>query len=270
MNIDFRNRTIAIIGTIVLHAIVLFILYSIAITANPTQPTTDSGIFVQIGNIDEANGTFEPFMPDPQHIEETQPPTPEELQPNQVTEEQLITQDIEESIAIEEQRKKEEAEKKRKAEELRKRQEEERLLAEQREKENRVNNAMQNAFGNGNGSNGSKGMDNKNQGTAGSLQGNASSGATQGIGGWGNFNLNGRKCLDLPKPDYNSNAEGTVVVEITVDVNGNVIESSIKAGSSTNERLRRAALKAAQKAKFDISSQNVNQMGTITYYFKQR
>lgn len=258
-----RNRTIALIGTVLLHCIVLCILFFIVLKSEPVATDMGSGVFVQIGNIDEASGTFEPYNP------EQQLPiaTPEQVveQPKPEVEE-FITQESEESIAIK-QKKKEEAEK-RKREEAERR-EQERLIAEQRDKTNRINNAMQNAFGAGNTSAASRG-DGEGEGVQGSPSGNAPTGTNQGVGGWGGFSLDGRRCLSLPKPAYNSNIEGTVVVEITVDKNGSVITASVKAGSTTNESLRRAALSAAQKAQFDKTSKNITQKGTITYYFKQQ
>lgn len=229
----------------------------------------ESGVFVQIGYIDEANGTFEKNNPEQTHIEQTT--TPEtETSPPDIESKELLTQDTEESISLEEQKRKEEAKRKRIEEEKRKREEEQRLLAEQREKENRVNNAMQAAFGNGSDTQEKKGDAPRGTGVQGSTTGNASASTTQGIGGWGGFSLNGRRCLDLPKPSYESNVEGTVIVDITVSREGNVIAASVKAGSSTNASLRKAALDAARKARFNTSTENVNQMGTITYYFKQR
>ena len=159
------------------------------------------GVFVQVGYIDEASGTFEPYMPEPVEPVVT-PSQPEQLPDVDIN--NLITQDSEETIAIEEKKKREEEEERRREEQL-KREAEERLLAEQREKEQRVSNVMQNAFGGA--SEGNRGTAEQGEGVQGSLSGNASSGVSQGIGGWGGFSLQGRKCLDLPKPRYNSNVE---------------------------------------------------------------
>ena len=59
-------------------------------------------------------------------------------------------------------------------------------------------------------------------------------------------------------------------MEITVDKEGRVLAATIKAGSAPNAALRTAALEAAKKARFDTSDKPNNQVGTITYYFKQR
>lgn len=262
-----RNRIIAATGTLLVHVVVLYILFCIVLKSEPVPQDMGSGVFVQIGNIDEASGMFEPYMP-----EEVLPPTERIEIPVEPDVEELITQETEESISLEE-KKKQEAEKRRREEERRRieaeRREQERLLAEQRDKASRVNNAMQNAFGSGSTQSTSRG-DGAGEGVQGSPTGNAPTGASQGIGGWGGFSLAGRKCLSLPKPTYNSNVEGTIVVEITVDREGRVSAATIKAGSSTHEGLRKAALSAARKALFDKSSKHNTQVGTITYYFKQR
>ena len=75
---------------------------------------------------------------------------------------------------------------------------------------------------------GSKG-DTEGEGIQGSPTGNAPSGATSGTGGYGSFNLGGRSLGEggLPRPVYNVQDEGRVVVTITVNPAGHVIATSI-------------------------------------------
>lgn len=93
-----------------------------------------------------------------------------------------------------------------------------------------------------------------------------------GAGGAGNgisYNLGNRRAKNLPKPAYNSQEQGKVVVKILVDKNGNVIRTSIKKGTNiTDPGLRKLAQEAAQKAKFtpDSNAPEVQQ-GEITYNF---
>lgn len=86
-----------------------------------------------------------------------------------------------------------------------------------------------------------------------------------------NFNLAGRSlCSTPPTPEYNSESEGKVVVEIRVDRKGNVVSASPgKAGTSTNDPiLREAAKNAALKTKFNSDPNAAEiQVGTITYTF---
>ena len=75
----------------------------------------------------------------------------------------------------------------------------------------------------------------------------------------------------LPRPVYNVQEEGRVVVSITVNPAGQVIATSINRQTNTvNAALRKAALDAAKKARFNAVEGVNNQTGTITYYFNLR
>lgn len=263
MTANRRNRIIAAASTLIVHVAVLYILLSIVLKSPPASLDIESGVFVQIGNIDAASGTFEPYSSSVEQVLsiEASDDAQADVDADPDTED-ILEQNTEESVTIEQKREEEE---RRRAEEVRKQKEEEQKLAEQREKTSRVNIAMQNAFGADTGQSESRDAD-----VQGVSSGNANFGATQGADGWGRFSLAGRKCLSLPKPSYDSNVEGTVVVEITVNKTGQVITANVKAGSSTNESLRKAAISAARKALFDKSDKSINQVGTITYYFKQQ
>ena len=116
---------------------------------------------------------------------------------------------------------------------------------------------------------GSKGST-EGTGVQGSPTGNSSTGATAGTGGYGTFNLGGRSIGEggLPRPVYNVQDEGKVVVTITVNPAGQVIGTSINRQTNTvNPALRKAAEDAAKKARFNTVSGLNNQTGTITYYF---
>ena len=67
---------------------------------------------------------------------------------------------------------------------------------------------------------------------------------------------------------YNVQDEGRVVVTITVNPAGQVIATEINKQTNTvNPALRKAALDAARKARFNAVDGLNNQVGTITYYF---
>ena len=73
----------------------------------------------------------------------------------------------------------------------------------------------------------------------------------------------------MPKPIYNVQDEGRVVVTIVVDPQGRVVSTSINKKTNTvNSKLQKAAEDAARKARFNTISGVDNQSGTITYYFK--
>jgi protein TonB len=83
--------------------------------------------------------------------------------------------------------------------------------------------------------------------------------------------LNG-KAISLPKPAYpaiarQAHASGTVVVQVTIDENGNVISATPVSG---HPLLRGVAVQAARGARFSptkLSGQPVKVTGVITYNF---
>lgn len=84
------------------------------------------------------------------------------------------------------------------------------------------------------------------------------------------FSLKGRNAVRIPNPVYTCDTAGKVVVNITVDANGYVIDTSINRRSSntTNECLTERALEYSAGAKFTKLAGRDSQPGTITYYFK--
>lgn len=90
---------------------------------------------------------------------------------------------------------------------------------------------------------------------------------TQGI----SFSLSGRTPVALPKPEYNIQREGIVVVEVTLDNNGNVTNAvpGVRGSTTINDYLMNSARNAALKAKFNAKHDGPRfQKGTITYHFK--
>jgi TonB family protein len=90
---------------------------------------------------------------------------------------------------------------------------------------------------------------------------------TQGI----SFSLSGRTPVALPKPEYNIQREGIVVVEVTLDDNGNITNAvpGVRGSTTINDYLLNSAKNAALKAKFNAKHDGPRfQKGTITYHFK--
>lgn len=87
--------------------------------------------------------------------------------------------------------------------------------------------------------------------------------------GFGDYKLSGRKVLTQPDVTYNCNVEGTVVVEISVDKTGKVVNAKHTRGGRNDVKcLVDVAIQAALKTKFDSSTTANNiQIGTITYNF---
>ena len=132
-------------------------------------------------------------------------------------------------------------------------------------------NLMANAFGKG------SGMSRKSDEMAeeGSSKGSPDSGMEYGAtaaSGMGTYDLEGRSLGGdgkLPKPVYNVQEEGRVVVTVTVNPEGKVISANINRRTGTTSlALRNAALNAAKSAVFNRINGLNNQEGTITYYFK--
>jgi TonB family protein len=105
------------------------------------------------------------------------------------------------------------------------------------------------------------------EGTQGIETGVAEAEKAVGIGVQGTFDLNGRSLSGegLPRPINTVQAEGRVVVTITVNPAGEVIATSINLRTNTTDpQLRKAAEDAARRAKFNVTDGIDNQTGTIT------
>ena len=293
-----KNKVTGLVGTLVLHAIVLVLLFLIAISK--PKPVEEGGVPVMLGNMELAQGDADPYtLTDVDILNEPQLPaesTIPEPVPETPSEADMITQNDEPTIAVP---KKETPKPKTKTEKVKaktenvkanpknepakpkekteaeKRAEAERLAAEKKAAEERAAaeaaaKRIAGAFGKGT-QMGSKGAASSGQGIQGSPTGNSADGKTSGVGGYGTFDLNGRSLGPggLPMPVYNVQEEGRVVVTITVNPAGQVIQTSINKRTNTaNASLRKAAEDAARKARFNAVDGVNNQTGTITYYFK--
>lgn len=103
---------------------------------------------------------------------------------------------------------------------------------------------------------------------AGHSQGNTRSGQTSGAP---QANLKGRHFVGtIPKPSYSVQEEGTVVVKIKVNGQGQVISATPgEKGTTVNDiKLWQAARKAAMESHFNVNNSPVDQYGTITYIFR--
>ncbi len=83
--------------------------------------------------------------------------------------------------------------------------------------------------------------------------------------------LNG-KAISLPKPPYppiakQAHASGTVVVQVTIDENGNVISAHAVSGHPLLQAVAVAAARGARFSPTKLSGQPVKVTGVITYNF---
>ena len=271
-----KGKYIGIVGALLVH--VAFILLLILVGFALPEQQDEDGMPVMLGEVPNAFGSADPSLVKVDVMPETVAPKVQET-----VEQEMLTQEDEETVVIkpkaepkkEEVKKKPEKPEKTEAEKA----EEARKLAEakaereRREAEEAARKRVAGAFGKG-AQMGSKGTT-EGTGIQGSPTGNAPEGASSGTGGYGTFDLGGRSLgagTSLPKPVYNVQEEGRVVVNITVNPAGQVIATSINLShtNTPNRFLRKAAEDAAKKARFEAVERMTNQIGTITYNFKLR
>jgi colicin import membrane protein len=275
-----------IAGTIVIHIIVLAMLFIFGFKV-PPPPENEEGILVNFGTDETGMGLIEPSPPAVQ--QETSPPPPASVV-TKTNEEPLLTQNNEEAPAVKkvdpeaEKRRLEkiEADKKRReeleAERIRIAQEEaerKRIEAEQQRQADitsRTRNALANSKNAGTSSTG-EGVTG-GQGNQGSPTGSVESmnrGEGSGLGDKGiSYDLKGRGTRNLPRPQGDYQEEGKVIVEITVDREGKVIQAvpGVKGSTTLDSYLLRIAKEAALAAQFDSNPDAPPaQKGTITYNF---
>ena len=268
-----KGEFVGALGALLVHVAVIALLILVSFTV--PQPDEDAGgVPVMLGNVESARGFDDPSLVDVDILpEEPEAPAPAETQPELPSEQDLLTQTEEEEVV-----KPKEPVKKPEKTEAEKAAEAKRLAEEKAERERKAaeeaaKKKVANAFGKGAQMGGSKGTSASGTGTEGSKDGNSSTGAKTGTGGYGTFDLGGRSLGtgSLPKPAYNVPEEGRVVVNITVNPAGVVIGTSINPQTNTvNSTLRKAAEDAAKKARFNTVEGPNNQTGTITYYFNLR
>jgi TonB family protein len=269
-----KDDLYSLLGSVGFHLLILLVL-SLTILST-VVPEEDSGVLVNLGNVDEAAGTFEPLNTGQEPMEETTPPPPP-TPTVETAKEELVTQDVEESVALaeakkkkEEQRKKEEAIKREQDRIQKEKLEQQRLADAQRQKELAIKNKVAGAFGAGSAAGSSQGSGETGSGNQGSPFGNSDHGANSGVGGYGSVSLNGRQTIGLlPKPEDTGQQEGQIVIEIKVNWEGVVTEAKIGKGTKIDDQvMRNSAIKAALKAKFEKKPGSIDQIGTITYRYK--
>jgi colicin import membrane protein len=277
------DKSLGVFGTIVFHLLLLLALIFISISS--VDPG-DEGILVALGDSPTGQGQFTPSSsapaaqtstPPASQPASTPPPTPSASTPAR---QQVLTQNTEEAPAISAQEKARQEEQKRIAEQERQRQaeierqrkaEQERQRQEELERQKReqqaaaVRNTVSGALSDS-GSNSQSAGDTDGSGTQGALTGDHNA-----TNKWVEHSLKGRDPDgEWPRPEYPIEEQGKVVVNITVDKNGNVIRAEATPSGSTfqNKELWRAAERAAYKAKFNKAPEAAaEQHGSITYHF---
>ena len=283
-----NERTKGIIGTSLTAIITMVLLIIVAFSA-PEPPETEEGILVNFGLDETGLGMIEPSAPPV----ETEPASPPPVTQNTQTEESILTQNIEDAPEVKkvdpeaERKRLEKIEADRKIREQmdaeRKQKEaeeaERKRIAADQKREADIKNKTRDAL-----------AGSKNAGTTSTSEGVAGGTGNQGVptgsadsqnrgdgSGQGNqgisYNLGDRGAQSLPKPNYDYQEGGKVVVEVSVDRSGKVTSANPGAKGSTtlNADLLRVAKEAALKARFEPKADApVTQKGTITYNFVLR
>jgi outer membrane biosynthesis protein TonB len=276
-------------GTVFIHAGVLILMVLLGFST-PTPPETEEGILVNFGTDETGAGLIEPSAPSA--VEEASPaPVADATLTSE--EEPVLTQNTEEAPVVK--KVDPEAEKKRleqieaekirraelEAERIKKVQEEterKRIAAEQQRQQeimDRTKNALAGSRNTGTNTTGEGVTGGEgNQGvTSGSVD-SQNRGDGSGLGNSGiSYDLEGRRHQEIPIPKYDYNASGKVVVEVSVDRSGNVIQavSGIKGSTTLDEYFLKVARDAALKAQFESKTDApAIQKGTITYNFVLR
>ena len=251
---DHKN---GIIGTLLFNGFILILLIFLGFTT-PLPLPEEEGILINFGYDDAGSGLIEPEnnaeTDNKELVNENNVSTPTE------SEDSKLTQDFEEAPEVIKTPEK-------KNEKTQEQIEQERQEQERQELENSLSNAFNNSDNNNNSSSQGENGTSGNQGDPdGSLNTNGNGHGSKGI----SYSLNGRKANSLPKPAYTTNEGGIVVVEITVDPNGNVKTATpgMPGSTTNNAALLAAAKKAALKTKFNKKQgAPAKQIGTITYKF---
>lgn len=278
-----NNRLQGIIGTVVVHFIILLILF--VVTLHAATPDEESGVPVMLGSAELSQGDADPYtLTEVDVLDELQPETaPADPSVETPSEQEMLTQDLEETVAMKPQKKpvkpktevktppKKQPEQPKQPTKTPEQIAAEKRAAAEKAAAEEAAKKIAGAFGKGS-SMGNRGTGTTGSGVQGSSTGNSNTGKSTGVGGVGSWDLNGRSLTgSLPIPVYNVQDEGRVVVTIVVNPSGRVISTSINKRTNTvSTALRRAAEEAARKARFNVTDGVNNQTGTITYYFKLR
>lgn len=242
-----KDKGIAIVGTIVFHALAVLVLFLMAFKT-PLPLPGEEGVEVDLGMMDQGMGNLQPETP----------AIPMAAQPQQETsknEEDIVTQNDDEAPALE------------KPKTTKPKQEQPtetpKPTVNQRALFKGSNNPQ---AGGSEGITGQPGDQGKPNGLAGIKQYDGQGGKGNGTG----YDLGGRGAKSLHRPSDDFTEEGVVVVDIWVDRAGKVMRAEVARKGTTliNNDMRQKAIQAALRSTF-ASDPNApeEQHGTITYIF---
>lgn len=261
MNKTKKDRITASIGTLLVHALALLVLFLMAFRT-PLPLPGEEGVEVDLGMYNQGMGEVQPeksAIP-----QQSAPPKPQEDKTVK-SKEDIVTQDTEEAPSIKTEKKKENKEETTaKPKDTPKEPEEPKPVVNQKAL---FKGADKSQEGGSEGITGQPGDQGNPNGLAGVKKYDGHGGQGNGAG----YDLGGRGAKTLQRPSQDFPEEGHIVVEIWVDREGNVVRASVGKGTDiTNTQMRNMALEAARRSKF-VADPNAaeEQKGTITYTFVQ-
>ncbi len=247
-NKEKKDRGIAIVGTIVVHALVVLVLFLMAFRT-PLPLPGEEGVEVDLGMMDQGMGNIQP----------EKPAIPMAAQPQQEqnkSKEEIVTQNDEEAPAIEKP-------KNIKPKQETKPVEEPKPTVNQKALFKGSNNPQ---AGGSEGITGQPGDQGKPNGLAGIKKYDGNGGKGNGTG----YDLGGRGAKSLHRPDDDFTEEGRIVVDIWVNRAGQVVRAEVatKGTDIINNAMRQKAVQAARRSTFASDPDAPEeQHGTITYTF---
>lgn len=303
---QIQNHILGIAGTLLVHGLLIFLFYIIVFhTPIPPWPEEGgggggNGLEINLGTSDQGMGTnqyADISMPSFENKKVAEPVTPAaEQEPKQIKtqDEEVLTQDNEESVAVPS-----------KTEKTKKKTEKSTPVVKQPVQPAALvkpvvnQNALYKKKSSNDGTTGKPGNQGREDGKtgsgnyggtgtgkgtgdgsgtgSGSGSGSGSgigSGTGGGVGSGISYNLRGRTARSFGKPFYNSPEQGKIVVSIKVNKQGKVIYAAAGAkGTDISEiGLRQQAESAALKTVFAPDNNDNTpdeQIGTITYNFRK-
>ena len=250
-----KSKRKGIIGTILFHALLMVAFLFMGLKYQDPPPA-EEGISINFGFSEQGVGEV-----DPESTEELTEIVQEEIIEQQIeSTEKIVTQSLVETPVVEK------TEKKKKI--IKKEEPKEEVIEEKKPEVNKKarypGSKKTRTTSEGN---------KKGDGNQGSIDGDPNSEVYEG-GGIGKngtaYQLGGRKVEFKAKPTYKLQVEGKIVVIITVDRLGNVINAipGAKGSTTLNKQLLQRAKTAALKTKFDPKqTAPTNQQGKIVYHF---
>ena len=248
MSNEKKDKGIAIVGTIVVHALVLLVLFLMAFRT-PLPLPGEEGVEVDLGMMDQGMGNIQP----------KKPAIPMAAQPQQQqnkSKEDIVTQNDDEAPAIEKP-------KNTKPKQETKPVEEPKPTVNQKALFKGSNNPQ---AGGSEGITGQPGDQGKPNGLAGIKKYDGNGGKGNGTG----YDLGGRGAKSLHRPDDDFSEEGRIVVDIWVNRDGQVVRAEVatKGTDIINNAMRQKAIQAAKRSTFASDPDAPEeQHGTITYTF---